>query len=86
MTPGIYTIIGILLTFSIFLSNVIFKTGHISARVEALEKWRIDIRNDMHEISDELKNMSTALKELSTLIEERTDRRIIQRDTISRDK
>lgn len=80
MTPLIYTAIGILLTLSIFLAQIIFKTGHISARVEEIERWRINIRTDMHEISEEIKTMSSKLKELSTLIEERTERRTIQRE------
>ena len=49
---ALYTLIGILLTFAIFMANVIYRTGHLSARVEELERWRIDIRKDMHEISD----------------------------------
>lgn len=79
MTPGVYAIIGILLTFSIFLANVIYRTGHLSARVEEIERWRLTIRQDMHEISEKLEDMTTSLKHLATLIEERTERRIIPR-------
>jgi len=71
--------IGVLLTFSIFLANVIYRTGHLSARVEELERWRLTVRQDMHEISDILTNMTSELHRLATLIEERTERRIIER-------
>jgi hypothetical protein len=69
------SVIGLIITFSIFLSHVIYKTGHISARVEELEKWRGSIRDDMHEISDRLQIMNETLKQLSVLIDERTERR-----------
>ena len=77
---ALYTLIGILLTFAIFMANVIYRTGHLSARVEELERWRIDIRKDMHEISDKLEDVTTALRHLTTLIEERTDRRLVARE------
>lgn len=79
--PVLYTLIGILLTFAIFMANVIYRTGHLSARVEELERWRIDIRKDMHEISDKLETMTTALQHLTTVIEERTERRLHVRET-----
>lgn len=71
-----WTAVGVLLTFSIFLANVIYKTGHLSARVEELERWRTDVRKDMHEISDRLEEVGTELRRLTTLIEERTERRL----------
>ena len=74
--PIIWTIIGILLTLAIFLSTVIYRTGHLSARVEELERWRITIRQDMHEISDKIQAMTNELSRLVTVIEERTDRRL----------
>ena len=77
---ALYTLIGTLLTFAIFMANVIYRTGHLSARVEELERWRIDIRKDMHEISDKLEDVTTALRHLTTLIEERTDRRLVARE------
>lgn len=73
MIPPIsYTIIGILLTLSMFLAHIIFKSGHLSARVEELERWRTNIRQDMHEISDKLEELSVSIKHLATVIEERT--------------
>lgn len=75
MSPSSYAIIGILLTFSIFLANVIYRMGHISARVEEIERWRLTIRADMHEISDVLEKVRVELKHLSTVIEERTEKR-----------
>ncbi len=72
--------IGVLLTFSIFLANVIYRTGHLSARVEELERWRGTIRADMHEISDCITAMTAEVKRLATVIEERTERRTFGRD------
>lgn len=80
MNPATYTLIGIALTACIFLANVIFRTGHLAARVEELERWRTDIRRDMHEISDKLEGMGNILKELKIVIEERTERRFNLRD------
>ena len=80
MSQTAVAILGIILTFAYFLSNVIFKTGHISARVEELEKWRGSIRDDMHEISDRIAVMNESLKQLTTLIEERTEKRRFNRE------
>jgi hypothetical protein len=75
MSSTSVAILGIILTFAYFLSNVIFRTGHVSARVEELEKWRGTIRDDMHEISDQMSLMNQSMRELKTLIEERTEKR-----------
>lgn len=80
MEPGTYAILGVLLTFAIFLANVIYRAGNLSARVDELERWRLDIRRDMHEISDQMEEAGRTLKHLATLIEERTDRRHFVRD------
>lgn len=74
-----WTAVGVILTFSVFLANVIYKTGHLSARVEELERWRSDVRKDLHEVSDKLEDVGNELHRLSTLIEERTDRRFYPR-------
>lgn len=75
MGPFSWAALGALLSFSVFLATVIFRMGHLAARVDALEKWRWTMREDMHEISDILTNMKTELERLTTLIEERTERR-----------
>lgn len=75
MGPFSWAALGVLLSFSVFLSTVIFRMGHLSARVEALEKWRWTMRDDMREISDILTHMKAEFERLSTLIEERTERR-----------
>lgn len=74
-TSAIVGILGLVISLSVFVSQVIFKLGHHSARLEELEKWRGTIRDDMHEISDKLEVMNNTMKTLATLIEERTDRR-----------
>lgn len=76
MTGASWVAIGVLLTLAIFISNVIFRTGHLAARVEEIERWRADIRKDMHEISDKMELINNNLMNLSTLIEERTERRL----------
>lgn len=72
-------IIGSILTLGLFLLGVTFRMGHHSARIEALEKWRDNIRLDMHEISDAIQELDRKMTELMTLIEERTNRREIKR-------
>lgn len=75
MGPFSWAALGVLLSFSVFLATVIYHTGRLSARVDTLEKWKLTMREDMHEISDILSNMKAELERLSTLIEERTERR-----------
>lgn len=52
-----------------------------SARLLALETWRGNVRNDLHEISDKLEDISGGLSSLKTLVEERTERRRTDRTT-----
>lgn len=74
MDKVLFTLAGALVTLGVFLITVIFRVGHVSARVEELERWRISIRADMHEISDKLELVFVELKRLTTLMEERTAR------------
>jgi len=78
-TAAVIGILGLILTFTIFVIQVVFKLGHHSARLEELEKWRGAIREDMHEISDRLEAMTKSMEKLTTLIEERTERRTFGR-------
>lgn len=75
MGPFSWAALGVLLSFSVFLASIIFKMGHLTARVEEIERWRLTIRQDMHEISDAITKQIAEMKRLSTLIEERTERR-----------
>ncbi len=81
-------LIGSIITITIAMVGVVFRMGHQSARIEALEQWRGTIRQDMHEISDTLRMVGEELQRLGTLIEERTNRRqeerSQQRDTRAR--
>ncbi len=63
-----------MITLGIFMAGVIFRMGHQTSRIEQLEQWRGSIRQDMHEISDRLRDVGEDLQRLSTLIEERTQR------------
>jgi len=71
--------IGVLITFSTFLAVAIWKGGFVSgelaSRVGELERWRGNVRSDMHEISEQLTSLIAEVKALVTLIEERTERR-----------
>lgn len=72
--------ISLLLTFTVLLGQALYRTGHLSARVEELERWRIGIRTDLHEISDRMELMALEVRGVRTLIEERTERRRFDRD------
>jgi hypothetical protein len=75
--PGAYLLglTGSLVTIAIFTGTIIFRMGHQAARIEELERWRLSIRQDMHEISDALESVRIELRRLGTVIEERTERR-----------
>ena len=80
MGPFNWAALGVLLSFCVFLATVIYNTGRLSTRVEVLEKWKLTMREDMHEISEILTEMRTELKYITTLVEERTERRILPRE------
>jgi len=71
---------GAVVTIGIFAVTNAFRMGHHSARIESLESWRISVRFDMHEISKELEMISNQITNLTTLIQERTERRISDRE------
>lgn len=77
---GWVAVITLCLTFAVLLGQCLYKVGHISARVESLEAWRVNVRNDLHEVSDKLESMALAINGLRTVIEERTERRLSVRD------
>jgi hypothetical protein len=70
---------GLALTMLLAYGNLAYRLGHGAARVEELEKWRGNMRADMHEISDKLSAQTTAIQSLTTLIDERTERRQLTR-------
>lgn len=72
-------IVMLLLAVGVQLATVTFKSGQNDARLKELERWRTDMRKDMHEISDRLQTISIQLSGVVTLIEERTDRRSFMR-------
>jgi hypothetical protein len=76
---ALWPALAVIVTMFIALVQVVFKTGHLSARVEALEQWRGLVRGDMHEVSESLQTLTSEVKQLRTIIEERTDRRIVSR-------
>jgi hypothetical protein len=68
-------LVGSVVTLGLFLLSVTFRMGEHSSRLQELEKWRDNIRVDMHEISDLLFGLDKKLTEVKTLVEERTNRR-----------
>ena len=68
------TILIILITA---LINLAYRMGHMGARVETLEEWKLRVRDDMHEISNKLESLAIELKAIHTLINERTEKRFI---------
>ena len=74
MSPMDYSLIAILVTFAIALVHSVFRAGHLAARVEEIERWRISVRLDLHELSSKLEALTVSIKYLATLIEERTAR------------
>lgn len=70
---------GVEVSIAIFAVGVIFWLGYHKAKIDSLEKWRDNIRTDMHEISDLIQGLSQKIAELTTLIEERTNRREFKR-------
>ncbi len=68
----VWPAITIALTFGISLAHVIYRMGHLTARLEA---YRIQLRIDMHEVSTGMGQLAQEIRELHTLMEERTQRR-----------
>lgn len=77
-----WSAIAVILSFGSSLAFLIFKTGQLTARIEALETWRGTLRNDMHEVSESIQGLAIEVKQLRTLIEERTERRGAVRTTL----
>jgi uncharacterized protein YybS (DUF2232 family) len=69
-------ILGVSVTVLIAVVALFFRAGHLAARVEELERWRANIRQDMHEVSDMLEQLGRKIENLDTLIRERTGRRL----------
>lgn len=55
---------------AIFISTLVlfYNAGKVSARVESLESWRGNIRNDMHEISEDLEAIKISLSNLEVIM------------------
>ncbi len=68
-------LIGVTVTILLAVLALFFRAGHLAARIEALERWRITMRTDMHEVSDAITTNGRVLDTLRTLISERTERR-----------
>ncbi len=72
-------LVGSMVTISLFLISVTFRMGEHSSRLRELERWRDNIRMDMHEISDQIQDLGTKLSEIKTMLDERTERRSMSR-------
>lgn len=72
-----------LISFAVALGKVIFDSGKAAARLDSLEKWRDNMRSDMHEISDKITSVENGIGQIKTIIEERTERRSIPRQEVA---
>ncbi len=70
---------GLAFSMLIAYGSLAYRQGHQSARMEELEKWRANMRGDMHEISEKLEAVTGSIERLVTLIDERTERRELTR-------
>lgn len=73
MTPWLLALTGSLVTISIFVGTLVFRMGHQTARLEALERWRLTVRPDIPSRVDELErwrtNMRKDMHEVSDVLE-----------------
>lgn len=76
VTALVLGLIGAVVTLAIFVSTLIFRMGHQTARVEALEQWRTSVRSDFHEVSDQMEALKIGFAEVRTIIDERLPRRL----------
>lgn len=72
-------ILAVSVTVLLAVLGLFFRAGKIDARVESLELWRVNIRNDMRDISNILERNSKQLQNVETLLVERTERRTMPR-------
>lgn len=72
---GDLALIGGITSAGVTLGGVVFHLGKLSAKVESLEAWRGNIRNDFHEVDHKLEDLANEVGRLGTVIEERTERR-----------
>ncbi len=73
------TLLGTIVSIVSLTIGVVFRLGRSDARLEALEDWRRSIRDDMHEISEQMQALGKAMTALTTIMEERTERRKVDR-------
>lgn len=74
-------ILGVCVTVLLAVLGLFFRAGHLAGRVEELERWRGNIRNDMQQISEAIGELVKQMANVETLIRERTDRRYTHRET-----
>jgi hypothetical protein len=72
-------ILTVSVTVLLAVMGLFFRAGGLTSRVEELERWRGNVRTDMHEISNMLQDLGKKITNLDTLIRERTDRRTLPR-------
>lgn len=53
---------GALVVFAIFLAGVIFHSGRLTARVDALEASRLETRGDLQEIRKFVEDVTGAIR------------------------
>jgi hypothetical protein len=53
---------GVVVTLALFMSGVIFQMGRLTARVETVEAWRKEVREDLAWIRVQLVRIETLIQ------------------------
>lgn len=53
---------AVYVTIAIFMIGVIFHSGRLSARVDKLEEWRTEAREETHQIFEALRRLERLVK------------------------
>lgn len=73
-------ILAVCVTVLLAVFGLFFRAGRIDSRVESLELWRVNMRNDMRDISNMMEKIGKQITNIETLISERTERRALSRE------
>jgi hypothetical protein len=64
---------AILVTVAIFMAGITFHAGKLAARTEALEAWRIDVREEFRRVHADTKEVLDLLSRSTLRREPRTE-------------
>lgn len=55
-------VIGVIVTLTLFVAGCIFQAGKLTARVEALEQWRSEQREQMNQIFEAIRALERLIR------------------------